>query len=34
MPFAYRDTRVVEKAVKLGMCEPVAELKPECILKI
>lgn len=34
MPFAYRDTRVVDKAVKLGMCEIAAELNPECVLKV
>jgi hypothetical protein len=34
LPFAYRNTRVIEKAVDLGMCEIVAELRPECVLKI
>ena len=34
MPFAYRDTAVVEKAVELGMCELEAELHPEIVLKI
>ncbi|MFH1789185.1 MAG: hypothetical protein ABH834_07375 [Candidatus Altiarchaeota archaeon] len=34
LPFAYRDTRVVEKAVELGMCEIEAELHPEIVLKV
>ena len=34
LPFAYRDTRVVEKAVELKMCEIEAELHPEIVLKV